>query len=634
MRGARRRGHVVLFVIVLATFFAQPPPTSAQASYMNRTGAYVDRIVYRVIPSYDDQILALMDGDVDLIDIQLDNADVGMLLETEGISLSSTLWNGYGYVSINTERYPYNITAFRRALAFALDKNAIVREVWDGFAEPLDCCVPMASPFCAESKLAYHYYSSDLDTARALLADAGFVDSDNDGFLEGPGPDGPGTVELNGTQIKRSFSEIAESVCQFVSDALSSLGIHNGVYADWDFHWNYYNHKNYDILFTDTSFSDLDVDWLGYEYWSGYADEPYCNYPNFRNATYDSWREQLLHSVDYDEVREAAIEMQKIIAYECPIVVCYENDYYYAHRTDRFEGFVTDVFDGTLCWWTVFGVHLREDRGGPFGGVLRCAIPEDFHSFNHMTITSDTTHKILSGLYDSLLKRDRTGEEVLWLATDYAFETHADDPRLPENHSRLTFHLVHNAMWTDGTPLTAIDVAISLNTYRLAEGNPYQFRLASVTYARTKDMYTVVVEFDSESYWNLHAVGDIPILPSHVVTEFGVEGWSEWNPNPVEESMVTSGPYNISGYVQGEYLEMVRNPLYFRLASRDSEQNASEPQTSTLSTTVDTNATYEPVRILGLNPVSFVASVCSVGVTIACSVLTVRERMMERRAAQ
>ena len=45
--------------------------------------------------------------------------------------------------------------------------------------------------------------------------------------------------------------------------------------------------------------------------------------------------------------------------------------------------------------------------------------------------------------------------------------------------------------------------------------------------------------------------------------EIGIEGWNLWNPDPPNEAMVTSGPFNVSDYVAGEYTELTRNPEYF-----------------------------------------------------------------------
>ena len=73
----------------------------------------------------------------------------------------------------------------------------------------------------------------------------------------------------------------------------------------------------------------------------------------------------------------------------------------------------------------------------------------------------------------------------------------------------------------------------------------------------------MVVEFGSESYWHLHSVAYKPILPKHVFVDIGVNDWNIWQPVPPIDAMVTSGPFNVSEYVPGEFTELTYNPNYF-----------------------------------------------------------------------
>ncbi|MHA1772447.1 MAG: ABC transporter substrate-binding protein [Candidatus Thorarchaeota archaeon] len=565
------RAKKVLAVSLVAAFTLMAlSPALAKAQTMDlgtlKTGPFVEKLVYNVIEGDDQQVLALQNNEIDLIGDMVDPTHLATLSAAENIEVANVMRNGYGYVTINTAKYPFNITAYRRALAFALDKEKISDDVWDGLSEPQDSVVPKVNPFSVESLLTYHYYEANVDKGKQLLAAAGFVDSDSDGYLEGPGPGGPGTVELDKVTVEcAQSSNIAVEVGTIVAEALTKLGL-NAEAKPTDF-YEYLNrlyfHQDYDIVFLGSSFNNFDVDWLAYEYWSEYADEPYWNFPNFRNSNYDAWRDQLLHSTDYDDVYEAAIEMQKVWVYQSPMIICYENILLSAYRTDKFEGFVNDVSGGVPGWWTNQKVHLKASEGGPFGGTFRWSNPLDIDTFNFMVSSSAYTMNVLGELYDSLLAQDWTGKDVNWLAESYTAETHADNAAIPEGHTRFTFNLIQNATWSDGTPLTADDVAYSLNYYKLAPGNPYGTDLTDLTAAYAPTPYTLVVEFNTESYWHLHTVGYKTVIPKHIFEDIGYDNWNKWNPNPPSDAMVTSGPFNISEYVAGEFTELTYNPNYF-----------------------------------------------------------------------
>jgi len=151
-----------------------------------KSGPYVDSVRYEVISQEDQTIQALQDGDIDLVGNQLHRTFVPELEEAENIEIAETLRNGYGYLTINCRKYPFNITAFRRALAYALDKRSISNSIWKGFAYPLDSVVPQNNPFSAEEHLPYHYYERDYEAGNMLLDAAGFHDADNDSIREAP----------------------------------------------------------------------------------------------------------------------------------------------------------------------------------------------------------------------------------------------------------------------------------------------------------------------------------------------------------------------------------------------------------------------------------------------------------------
>ena len=558
-----KRAHSFLIILVLLFGFAS---TFGFAS-ATPAGVHVETLVFSVISQGDEQVLALLNDEIDLIGNTIDPTFIPSLEEAEDIELASVLRNGYGYLTINCAKYPLNITAFRRAFAFALDKTAITADVFEGFSVPQDSVVPQVNSFSIEGQLPYTYYESNMMFGHQLLAAAGFSDIDEDIYLEAPdGSDFDVMIEV------AQSSQLAIDVGDFAAATLTALNI-NATCVPTDF-YDYLNrlnyHGDYDIVFLATNFNGFDVDWLAYEYWSEYADEPFRNFPNFRNASYDGWRDQLLNATEYEDVYEAAIEMQRIIVYESPIVVCYENIEFYAYRTDRFEGHINQPGIGVTNWWTFYNV-----RQPSAGGTFRTSLALDIDTFNFMAASSYYSQLVNMEMWDSLMRVGPSGDDVLWLAESYITEIHADNPAVPAGHTRFTFNMIQNATWTDGMPLTAEDVAFSLNFLRDAPGNRYRPDLLEMSAAYAPSTYTVVVEFNTESYWHLHSVAFKPTLAKHIMQEIAVEDWAEWNPNPPFEPMVTSGPFNVSAYVPGVFIEMTRNPSYFRAIPASQIENPS-----------------------------------------------------------
>ncbi|MBD3158435.1 MAG: hypothetical protein GF309_06545 [Candidatus Lokiarchaeota archaeon] len=548
------------------------PTELAFPNNQEKSGPFVEEIVYDFTHSDTESIVALQDGEIDMIGDMIDPTFVAELTDAEDIELRISPGNGYGYIVINCRKYPLNITAFRRALAYALDKHAICAEVWDGLAQPLDCCIPEINPFSAEDELSYHYYQGKVELGNQILDEAGFHDIDNDTFREAPN-----TEDFEVLVEASDSSSISADTVTLVASALQDLAVNATSSSTWYNLPSPYWKDDYDIVFLNEMFDDFDVDWLAHEYWSEYADEPYWNSPGFKNATYDSWRNQLLHSPSHREVLEAAIEMQKILAYQSPIIVCYQALQVSAHRTDRFEGFKKDPIEGVHGFWTNYKIRLRKNQGGPFGGAFTWSNSLDPDTFNFMVTSSSYTMDILDMLYDSLITRDWEGEDIGWLAEEYRIEMHGDNPSVPVGYTRITFDLISNASWSDGEKLTAEDVAFTLNYYQQSPGNPLAMDLKNMTAAFAKTEKSVVVEFNTESYWHLHSVGYKPIIPQHIFSEIGLNGWNTWDPMPPEEAMVTSGPFNVSDYSPGEYCTIGQNPNYF-YSARDMGPSISQPE--------------------------------------------------------
>jgi peptide/nickel transport system substrate-binding protein len=128
---------------------------------------------------------------------------------------------------------------------------------------------------------------------------------------------------------------------------------------------------------------------------------------------------------------------------------------------------------------------------------------------------------------------------------------------LAPDHSRVTFHLDGNACFSDGTPLTAHDVAFSFDLLK-NHGRPY-FRAvaAEVSSATVADARTIA--FDLSRSANPETplnIALMPILPRHATD---AASFADTTLKP----QLGSGPYVVAEVRAGTNITLTRNPNYW-----------------------------------------------------------------------
>ena len=105
----------------------------------------IKHITWRIIPEGSSRTMALEAGEVDLI-IEVETADASRIEGTDGLTLYSEPGTSHNFMMVNNEIAPFNNADFRKAIASAIDKEAIVQVAVNGNATPVDAMVPDCFP--------------------------------------------------------------------------------------------------------------------------------------------------------------------------------------------------------------------------------------------------------------------------------------------------------------------------------------------------------------------------------------------------------------------------------------------------------------------------------------------------------
>lgn len=137
----------------------------------------LDKITFRFIPDNSTRVLALQSGDVDLIlDVPRENA--AQVAAMEGVTLHQAEPAGYFalYFATKEQQPPYDLLTdvrLRQAINYALDREAIANQVYEGYALPAKSLTPPIVLTAIDAGI--QGFSYDPDKAAALLDEAGWT---------------------------------------------------------------------------------------------------------------------------------------------------------------------------------------------------------------------------------------------------------------------------------------------------------------------------------------------------------------------------------------------------------------------------------------------------------------------------
>jgi peptide/nickel transport system substrate-binding protein len=185
----------------------------------------VPGVTFRFISEPSTALSALQAGEIDWTD-SIPTQRVAQLKNDDSIKLAVTPGNDYWYLALNEAREPWKDARVRQAIAYAIDRKAIVQATSYGTATANQLAIPQGNRWYTP----YDTYRYDIEKAKSLLAEAGAS---------------PETLDMLVT------SEYPETVtaAQVIADNLKPLGITVNIrtvdFATW---LDEQNTGNFDML--------------------------------------------------------------------------------------------------------------------------------------------------------------------------------------------------------------------------------------------------------------------------------------------------------------------------------------------------------------------------------------------------
>ena len=240
------------------------------------------------------------------------------------------------------------------------------------------------------------------------------------------------------------------------------------------------------------------------------------------------------------------------------------------------------------------------DLPGKFGGTLNLSVfgsgPKTFNPWASADNTSSTLGRLMfDGLFED---NPDTGEVVPHLAKSY---------ELKDEGKTIIVKLRKGIKWSDGVSITSDDVVFTWNeiVFSGLESSGFQsLCLIDGKYPTVKKIDDTTVEFMTHVVFApfLRQIG-YQIAPKHIFEplfkntpkkDLKKVFLSFWSTNTKPGDFVSSGPYKLLRYVQGERIEFTRNPDYFVINTK----NEKLPYLNSIIYTIVQDSTLELFKFL------------------------------------
>jgi peptide/nickel transport system substrate-binding protein len=168
-------------------------------------------LLFKIIPDDTVRALELRRGELHLVQNAIDPDMIPWLRRQADVEVLSVPGTTFHYLGLNLRDPHLGRLQVRKAMALAIDRNAIIQHLLDGYATP---ATGLLSPMHWAYSADVTTYPHDPERARALLDQAGLLD-----------PDGPGPLPRFRLLYKGSMLQGRRRLAEVLQEQFARVGI-------------------------------------------------------------------------------------------------------------------------------------------------------------------------------------------------------------------------------------------------------------------------------------------------------------------------------------------------------------------------------------------------------------------------
>ena len=193
------------------------------AGYFMPDRPKLDRVIFRIMADTSAQALALERGEIDLLPGSVTQSQLSQLSKAKDVVLSrkgGEAIGPLGWLAFNLKRKPFDDVRVRHAIAHAIDKDFIVKQLQQGATKSATGPIAPGSPFYSDK---VETYKLDLKKAASLLDAAGLR------------PDATGKRFAMAIDFLPNTPDNSQTIAEYLRPQLKKIGIEVTVRTSPDF---------------------------------------------------------------------------------------------------------------------------------------------------------------------------------------------------------------------------------------------------------------------------------------------------------------------------------------------------------------------------------------------------------------
>ncbi|MGP9802263.1 ABC transporter substrate-binding protein [Rheinheimera sp. NSM] len=302
-----------------------------------REPAKPDQLVFDIVPNNARRMAKLFTHECDVVAFPR-VAELKLISQRPDVDVQESTSMNVGFWAFNTRKAPFDNTKVRQALAYAINRDAILQAVYFGHATAANSVLPPTS-WAYNPDLPVQQYNPAI--AKALLAEAGYPN----GF----------SMDIWAMPVQRLYNPNALKMAELMQADLAQIGVRASIVS---YEWNSFRRKlsdnEHDSVLIGWSADNADPDNFFRPLLSCSAADTGTNRANWCDENFDRLISQALLTADQKQRRSYYMAAQQYLAEQVPLLSI-------AH-SQRFQAISSDIK----------GVQIN-----PYGGVALAGAVKD-----------------------------------------------------------------------------------------------------------------------------------------------------------------------------------------------------------------------------------------------------------------